>query len=166
MPALQHGASQFKVSFDQIREEFDKSDWARDNILIAVAGGQTDGTSGVREAADMTLRQEMEKFAHIIFASSIAQREFWLGRRDLTEEQLRDRYSGLKPCLHGSDGHDNPKVAAPDGDRYSWVKGTPQFDSLRQACIDPAGRAYVASKPPFRATPAQVISTVEIKDAS
>ena len=48
--------------------------------LIAVAGSETDGTSGVREAADKTLRQEIEKFAHVIFASSEAQREFWLGK--------------------------------------------------------------------------------------
>lgn len=163
--ALRHGASQFKVGFDQLREEFDKSDWAKENILVAVAGSQTDGTSGVREAADATLREEMEKFAHVIFASSVGQREFWLGRLDLTEEQLRNRYGGPKPCLHGSDAHESPKVGAPDGARYSWVKGAPQFDSLRQACIDPAGRAYVGRRPPFRATPAQVISTVELGGA-
>jgi hypothetical protein len=163
--ALRHGAGQFKVSFDQLREEFDKFDWARENILVAVAGGQTDGTSGVRDAADTTLRQEMEKFADVIFASSVAQREFWLGLRDIAPEQLRARYRGLKPCLHGSDGHDIPSTAKPDGDRFSWVKGALKFDTLRQACIDPAGRAYVGEKPPIRATPTQVISTVEFKGA-
>ena len=40
-----------------------------------------DGTSGLRQAADATLRQEIEKFSHIIFASSEAQREFWRGER-------------------------------------------------------------------------------------
>src|SRR6202022_681239 len=39
------------------------------------------------------------------------------------------------------------------------------FDSLRQAIIDPAGRAFVGSAPPFRAAPSQVISAVEIMGA-
>src|SRR5579859_4869591 len=118
-------------------------------------------------ASDATLRQEIEKFAHIIFASSPAQRDFWLGRKSgVGEDVLREQYNGCKPCLHGSDAHGPASVAKPDGDRYSWVKGALEFDALRQACIDPAGRAYVGAQPPFRATPARVISTVELLGAS
>jgi hypothetical protein len=79
--ALKVGSEQFKVSFDQLRAVYKESSWAQQNILIAVAGSETDGTSGVREAADATLRQEVEKFTHMIFASSLAQRDFWLGKR-------------------------------------------------------------------------------------
>lgn len=164
--ALRHGAGQFKVSFDQLREEFDKSEWAKANILIAVSGGQTDGTSGIRDDAGATLREEIEKFADVIFASSSAQREFWLGLRNKTSEQLRSRYGGLKPCLHGSDGHENNKVGVPDQDRFSWVKGGLEFDSLRQACIDPAGRAFVGPTPPEVGNPSQLISRIEITGAT
>lgn len=132
---------------------------------MAVAGSATDGSSGVREGADATLRQEIEKFAHVIFASSPSQREFWLGRKALGEGELRRRYGGLKPCLHGSDAHDQRSVGLPDGDRYSWVKGALCFDALKQACIDPAGRAFVGAEPPVSATPSQVISSVEISGA-
>lgn len=164
--AFRHGASQFKVNFGELRGEFGKSDWAQANMLIAVSGAETDGTSGIRESGDATLRQEIEKFAHIIFASSPAQREFWLGRKaGIGAEVLKSRYGGLKPCLHGSDAHDQSTVAKPVGDRYSWVKGALVFDSLRQACIDPAGTAFVGARPPFRATPARVISAVELTGA-
>ena len=67
--ALAHGATQFKVNFDQLRRVMRESDWAKANILIAVAGAAGDGTSGLRQAADATMRQEIEKFAHIIFSS-------------------------------------------------------------------------------------------------
>src|SRR5438876_3181369 len=133
----------FKVSFEQLKQTYKDSSWAQRNILIAVAGSETDGTSGVREAADATLRQEVEKFAHVIFASSVAQREFWLGRGKASEAELQIRYSGPKPCMHGSDAHEMRTVGMPDGDRYSWIKGAIEFDTLRQACIDPAGRAFV-----------------------
>lgn len=163
--ALAHGANQFKVNFQKLREVFSESGWAKKNILIAVAGGATDGTSGVRGAADQTIRREIEGFAHVIFAGSSAQREFWLGQRDLDSGEMRSRYGGLKPCLHGCDAHKLDDIAAPFGDRFSWIKGGLEFDALRQACIDPSGRAYVGAEPPASATPSQVISGIEILGA-
>lgn len=163
--ALRHGATQFKVNFDQLRKVVHESEWATKNILIAVAGAAGDGTSGLRQAADTTVREEIEKFAHIIFSSSPAQREFWLGQRAVTTEQLRDRYDGAKPCLHGSDSHDQQSVGQPVDNRYSWIKGALEFDALRQACIDPEGRAYVGEQPPRTALPSQVISQIKIDDA-
>ncbi|MGX0624029.1 hypothetical protein ACUXAV_006761 [Cupriavidus metallidurans] len=59
-PALVEGATQFKVNFDSLRKAFKESAWASNNILIAIAGGEGDGTSGVRQAADKTIRQELE----------------------------------------------------------------------------------------------------------
>ena len=163
--ALAYGANQFKVNFQKLREVFSESGWAKKNILIAVPGGATDGTSGVREAADQTIRREIEGFAHVIFAGSPAQREFWLGQRDLGPDEIRTRYGGLKPCLHGSDAHKLDDVASPFGNRFSWIKGGLEFDALRQACIDPEGRAYVGEQPPRSAMPSQVISHVRIGDA-
>lgn len=160
--ALAHGSQQFKVSLDQLRENYKGSGWAKDNVLIAVCGHIDDGTSGVRDAADATLREEIEKFAHVIFASSPKQRDFWLGWGPLSEEDIRQRYGGLKPCLHGSDAHDHASVGAPAQNRFSWVKGEVRFDTLRQACIDPASRAYVGETPPLGAIPSQVISDVHI----
>lgn len=163
--ALRAGAGQFKVSFNDLRSEYGKSDWAKQNILVAVAGSQGDGTSGVRDSADRTLREEVEAFAHVIFSSSPAQREFWLGRKALAPEKLIERYAGLKPCLHGSDGHSVERSGTPDAQRYSWIKGAPIFDSLHQAWIDPASRAFVGEAPPPGATPSEVISSVTIAGA-
>jgi energy-coupling factor transporter ATP-binding protein EcfA2 len=163
--ALAHGATQFKVNFTELRDVFRESDWAKKNILIAVAGGTGDGTSGLREAADATVREEIEKFAHIIFTSSPVQREFWLGKKNMTAQQLRDRFDGCKPCLHGSDAHEQNAVGQPAGDRFSWVKGAATFDALRQACIDPEGRAHVGADPPRSAMPSQVIDSVEAIDS-
>lgn len=163
--ALERGSEQFKVSFDQLKQVYADSTWAQQNILIAVAGSETDGTSGVRDGADVTLRQEVEKFAHVILASSSAQRDFWLGRGAASEDELWLRYDGPKPCLHGSDAHDHRTVGAPHGNRHSWIKGAPSFDTLRQACIDPAGRAFVGAEPPITAIPSQTIEAIEIKGA-
>ena len=120
----------------------------------------------MRQAADATLRQEIEKFSHVIFASSPAQREFWLGHHSVSIDELRTRYNGCKPCLHGSDAHDVLSTGHPTDNRFCWIKGALTFDALRQACIDPADRAYVGLEPPQHALPSQVISQVEINHAS
>lgn len=163
--ALIHGALQFKVNFKSLRLAFEGSAWARENILIAIAGGEGDGTSGLRQASDQTIRQELENFADIIFASSTAQREFWLGMRSLDRTQLEARYRGCKPCLHGSDAHEHHTIGKPTDDRFCWIKGSLTFDALKQACIDPAGRAYVGAEPPKGATPSQVVSEVQFINA-
>lgn len=163
--ALAHGATQFKVNFKELQTVISESGWAKDNILIAVAGGSSDGTAGVRGAADQTIRQEIEKFAHIIFASSSAQKDFWLGLKAMTAHDIRKRYGGLKPCLHGCDAHNHADIAKPDDDRYSWIKGELSFDALRQACIDPENRACVGQEPPSFATPSQVIASIKITNS-
>ena len=163
--ALSEGANQFKVNFKDLINVYRDSDWAKKNILIAVAGGAKDGTAGIRAASDQVIREEIEKFADIIFAGSPAQREFWLGQRSLTARQVQDRYGGLKPCLHGSDAHKIEDVGLPFGDRFSWIKGALEFDSLRQACIEPTQRAFVGPEPPPAATPSQVIASVRVHEA-
>lgn len=163
--ALAHGATQFKVSFAQLKAAYAESGWAKANILIGVAGGSGDGTSGLHQATDQTLRQEIEKFAHFIFTSSQAQREFWLGQRSLTSQELQDRYDGCKPCMHGSDAHNLTTTAKPVGDRFSWIKGALTFEALRQACIDPANRAFVGTEVPKAAMPSQVIAQINIGNA-
>ena len=71
----------------------------------------------------------------------------------------------MKPCLHGSDAHKLEDVATAFGDRFSWIKGDLEFDALRQACIDPSGRAHIGAEPPAVATPSQVISQLEVISA-
>jgi ABC-type molybdenum transport system ATPase subunit/photorepair protein PhrA len=164
--ALETGSIQFKVNFDELRKVWKESEWVQRNALVAVAGGSTDGTSGLKEDSSFTaLRREIETFAHIIFASQPQQRNFWLGKGAASVEELVANWGGCKPCLHGSDAHTNDKVGRPDLDRFCWIKGDLTFESLRQACIEPEGRALVESEPPRGALPSQTVEHVEVSNA-
>jgi hypothetical protein len=164
--ALAQGCQQFKVSLDELRKAFNGMAWAKQNILVAVAGGSGDGSSGVRDAADATLRQEIDKFADVISDANTKQRDYWLGLGVLSADEIRRRYDGLKPCLHGSDAHSHATVGVPDQNRYCWIKGEPSFEALLQACIDPADRAYVGETAPIGAIHSQIIDEVRLLDAS
>jgi hypothetical protein len=161
--ALAHGCTQYKVSRENLMDAYDKMPWARENILIAVAGG-SDGTSGLKDGADKTQREEIEKAAHAIFSGSPKQRDFWLGFGAVSPDHLRERFKGLKPCLWGCDAHEIPRIGEPDEGRLCWIKGAPTFDALRQACIDPE-RAFVGLEPPLPALESQIITSVVIENA-
>jgi hypothetical protein len=166
--ALRAGTNQFKVSITNLKDSFAKSAWAQDNILVAVAAGTNDGTSGVRDAGGSleATRQEIERFAHVIFAGAPKQREFWLGDGVLSPGELASKFDGPKPCLHGSDAHSLAKVGKPDNDRFTWLKGDATFETLRQACLEPRERAIVAPAPPSGALPHRVIKEIAVSAAS
>lgn len=163
--ALRVGAAQFKVEVHRLREAFDNNRWARENILVGVAGG-SDGTSGLQnDSGFAAFRQEIERLSDVIFASQVSQREFWGGQRAASVAELVRDYRGPKPCLHGSDAHELGKVGVPDGDRFCWIKGDLTFESLRQACLEPLQRAMVSSEPPTGAITHRVADGVSLTNA-
>jgi hypothetical protein len=165
--ALKIGTTQFKIEISQLREAWQKSEWAQTNGLIAVSGGDRDGTSGLRdsEGAFGALRKEVEALAHIIFSGNPKQRDFWLGKGTATPAELDATWGGKKPCLHGSDAHEHAKVGAPDRDRYCWLKGDITFETLRQTCIDPDGRVFIGLEPPRGGLPSHTITELEVLNA-
>ncbi len=132
---------------------------------MAVAGSNRDGTAGLQGDDSYALtRREIERFSHIIFAATPKQRDFWLGKGKLDRTQIETRYHSLKPCLHGSDAHREADVAAPDLERYCWLKGDATFETLRQALIEPEERVWLGPAPPPHHVPQAAIEVVSSTD--
>ena len=165
--ALSEGANQFKVNFDQLREAWKKNEWVRRHALVAVAGGEKDGTSGLRDNSDSfnAQRKEIEGFAHIVFSANPKQVDFWLGKGAATVAELDRGWNGCKPCLHGSDAHDALRIGQPDQTRRCWIKGDLTFETLRQACIEPDGRVHIGPEPPRGPLQSQTIQTLSVSNA-
>ena len=162
LQALKVGSEQFKVDPDSLIAAFEQSAWARANILIAIAASSKDGTAQLQTEGGLTAtRRKLERAAHIIFSSKPGDREFWLGKTKMTPKSLNDQFGGLKPCLHGSDHF----AGQPALQRYCWLKGDLTFDTLRQACIEPEGRAFVGEEAPKGGFPSSTIVGVSISDA-
>lgn len=166
--ALSEGANQFKANLDQLRNAWKKNGWVRSHALIAVAGGEKDGTSGLRDdtGSFAAQRKEIEGFAHIIFSANPKQVDFWLGRGAVSSEQLEREWNGCKPCLHGSDAHDVSRVGQPAQDRRCWIKGDLTFETLRQACIEPEGRVHIGSEPPRGALSGHIVNELSVSNAA
>ncbi|HKV37645.1 MAG TPA: ATP-binding protein, partial [Blastocatellia bacterium] len=160
--ALQRGAAQFKVTLQNLRELWRTDIWFRKNCLVAVSGSLGDGTGGLQgDDSFAATRQEIEGFSHIIFASTPSARDFWLGKRPGHDRAVIEQaYGALKPCLNGSDAHDNQKVGNPDLERYCWINGDLTFETLRQAVIEPEERAWIGRSSPAHSQPSTFIRSV------
>lgn len=161
------GANQFKVSLDQLRAALQKHEWVKHNMLIAVAGGQKDGTSGLRDANDSwaAQRKNIEKLANIVFSSNPKQIAFWLGQGSLSVADLEEQYNGRKPCLHGSDAHGLDAVGVPAQQRNCWIKGDLSFESLRQVCLEPEERVVITPEPPRGGLQSHTIESLQVTNA-
>ena len=158
--ALAHGANQFKVSFDDLKNLFHQSDWLQRNVIVAIAAGD-DGLGGLsKDSSFAALRKELARFAQVIFSGQPNERQFWLDELHLAASGLRP-----KPCLHGSDAHDLAKVLNPDGQRLCWIKGDSSFESLRQTLVEPDRRVWIGAQPPTEAAGAATIKSLHVQSA-
>lgn len=164
--ALEVGANQFKINFDELRDAIKRSQWFQNNVLIAIAGSSRDGTAGLQEDSSFdALRVELERRSHIIFSANPKLINFWLGKGKASKLQLLEKWGGCKPCMHGSDAHGNDNVGKPDQDRFNWIKGDITFDSLKQAVIEPESRVFIGKEPPISSMPSYTMDRIEVKDA-
>ena len=66
----------------------------------------------------------------------------------ISVEGLRERSGATKPAYMARMCIILMRVGQPEHNRFSWIKGAATSDTLRQACIDPEHRAFVADQPP------------------
>lgn len=163
--ALKAGAEQFKITPSNLNTAFKNSQWARDNIMVAIQAGRNDGTAQLQENNLKALREELQRSSHIIFSGRPGDREYWCGNGVDSIEDLRKTYGGPKPCLHGCDAHEQEKVGNPDENRYCWIRGDLTFETLRQICFEPELRVYIGKEPPNGARPSDTINSIRVVGA-
>jgi DNA repair ATPase RecN len=152
--AFREGVNQFKVGFDTFQEWWSREPWLVQHTLIAVANSSSDGPSGLRDGGFQSTREEIYRFAHIIFSGKPNDRTFFLGQSPSGWGHNK------KPCLHGSDAHENTKLFHPNLDRFCWIKADPTFDGLRQTLYEPEDRVFIGPTPPTYFDPGSVISAI------
>lgn len=164
--AFRHGVNQFKPDFTTFRDWFFDQGWLRENSLVAMANGK-DGPSGLsKDAGFKATREELYRFAQVIFSGKPADRKYFLGEGSDAADEVIRKNGSLKPCVHGSDAHDEEKLFEPDMQRYCWIKADPTFEGLRQTLYEPADRVHIGATPPTAIDDSKVIAKVSFHDAT
>jgi energy-coupling factor transporter ATP-binding protein EcfA2 len=147
--ALRIGANQFKVDFTRLCEWRERDPWLKANTLVAIPNGN-DGLGGVPRGDQGTFaatREALGRYAHIILSSNSNDKRYWLGYGTDSAAEVRRKYGGIKPCLHGSDAHSIDRLTSP-GDRLCWIKAEPTWRGFLQVLAEPEDRLFIGPVPP------------------
>ena len=163
--AFKGGVNVFKPSFDTFRDWYIDNEWLRTNSLVVIANSK-DGASGLsKDAGFAAQREELYRFAQIVFSGNPKDREYFLGKGTDSESEVLRKCGSLKPCIHGSDAHQESKLFEPDQQRYCWIKADPTFEGLRQILYEQQDRVYIGPTPPAAIDESKIIDSVVIAGA-
>jgi len=159
------GINNFTVDPKSIKELLDKSPNFKNNALVIVSNSNKDGNSGLQKHYDMFegdpsaldgVRRTIYFLSNAIFSGNAKDVAYFLGKRldskpDVTsEEKIAERIKVLaergsfKACLVGCDAHTEADLFK----KFTWIKGSLDFDGLRQIIFEPEQRADIGINEP------------------
>lgn len=173
--AYKIGIGQFIPTIDTLKSVFDQNPDLKNNTIIVVSNSSNDGVSGVTKnysyfdtntkTSDLdATRQSIYQFSDAVFSSNINDIEYFLGKRSDGVEEVKRKCRSLKPCVHGSDAHQNEKIFEPDQQKYCWIKAEPTFNGLKQILYEPEERVKISQTLPDYKSEYYVIDKVEFID--
>jgi predicted ATPase len=175
--AYKKGIEQFVVSKDTLDGVFRHDPELRDHVLILVSNSTGDGVSGAANHSDyfdtstgqsqMTaFRQSVYQFVDAIFSATPNDIAYFIGKKSgYPASEVILSCGRLKPCVHGSDAHDNAALFEPDQNRYCWIKADPVFNGLKQIVYEPEERVRIGALKPENKSDYFVIDRVEFDDS-
>jgi ABC-type cobalamin/Fe3+-siderophores transport system ATPase subunit len=174
--AYQEGIGQFVLELSDLEKVFERKE-LRKNTIIAVSNNDGDGASGTVKHISYLLgskgsqldstRFKIYSFSDFVFSSSSSDVNYFLGNTDKdTEEEVKEKYGKLIPCVHGSDAHTNSDLFEPDKKKYCWIKANPTFEGLKQIKFEPDERVKIQEIKPDDKSIYQVIDHVKYQDNS
>lgn len=172
--AYKKGIECFVPSISEVKQLFESDAELRAHVVIGVSNSTSDGVSGATNHSDylesgdnqlIAFRQDVYKFADIIFSAKPSDISFFLGQKENCPVQKVKKECGkLMPCVHGSDAHQNDKIFEPNLKRYCWIKADPTFNGLKQIIYEPEERVRISDVLPETKPDYYIIDRVEYRD--
>ena len=139
-------------------------------IAMAYSGHGSLGEINWEEGRATNVKHQLLGFADICITSNEKDINFLLGKHKSTpKEEIEKLFGNLKPCVWGSDAHKNENICHPsNGDtyKYTWIKGMPNFDGLKQIIFEPKNRVKVQELNPRNKSDYMIIDKVKFKNNS
>ena len=169
---LELGSNQFKVAHTDLFKIFVGDKKLRENCFLIIPNSNKDGNSALQDDdAYEATRCEIYRQVDAIFCPTPRDIKYFLGLspepKNKEEEKkqienIKNKYGSLKPCIHGSDAHDNQKICKPDLNRFTWIKADPTFEGLKQITYEPKDRVYIGADKPEQKAPYEIIQSIKI----
>jgi ABC-type lipoprotein export system ATPase subunit len=153
----QKGVENFVVSHESLQKLWDENETFRENTIIAVSNSNCDGASAFQKHFDFFegvetgsldgLRRSIYHLSQVIFSGNPEDKEYFLGKKVDDEFIVKTKCGSLKPCIHGSDAHNEDNLFKPEQNRYCWIKADTTFEGLKQIIYEPNDRVFIGEEP-------------------
>lgn len=168
------GLDNFVVSFDSLKEVWEKKEDFKENTIIAVSNSSNDGASGLQMHYDIFegnepgsldgVRKAIYCLSQMILSGNPQDRAYFLGKKADRPDVVIQKCGSLKPCIHGSDAHTEEKLFVPDENRYCWIKADLTFEGLKQVIYEPEDRVCIQELIPEEKQIYHLIDSGSFKD--
>ena len=171
--AYKAGVDHFAISYDQLHKLFEGNVDLRENTLIVVSNSRNDGNSGLQQHYDMftgddssldEVRRAIYYLSDAIFSGNPRDVDYFLGKGPDSKEKLITNIRSLKPCIHGSDAHEENKMFEPDDHRYCWIKADLTFNGLKQILYEPEERVKIQELKPEEKKAYHIIESITLNE--
>jgi hypothetical protein len=165
MAPLHVGAMTAVVNLDHLVEILTKGDRFKDKYLMVLADDYANLIPW--DGQDHLTRKMLVQQAEMVLTSNRSTIQWCLGRPPFMggPEAFAKEFKSLKPCIHGSDAHELPRighpcakagekdhVCTPDSTdcepRFCWIKADATFEGLRQLLYEPSERVRIQPEDP------------------
>lgn len=109
------------------------------------------------------VKLDLMGMADIFYASNIKDIRFVRGEI-MGEVKTKKMFGNIKSSIWGSDAHEYQTMCHPsrgDNLRYTWIKGIPSFDGLKQILLEPYDRVYIGENSPQAKMEYKVIDSIQ-----
>ncbi|MGM0825106.1 MAG: TrlF family AAA-like ATPase [Pseudomonadota bacterium] len=139
---LVEGFNNLNVKEDQIFKAL-KKDCFEGKCLIAI--GKTEWADLKWTDASIATKKSIINKADMVFTSAESVETFLKAKSQLTAQGVNDLLLDCSDAHHFSSSEDKDRI----GKCFTWLKGDPTFDGLKQAINEPLERVFVGDCPPL-----------------
>lgn len=172
---IKAAVERFIIPWEQIDKLFQNDPELRKHVFIGITNNSKDGLSGVgkKELCEYSSGKQTDLYLQsiysacdMIFSATPSDINYFLGKKNNCPKQsIIEKYGSLKPCIIGSDAHDNNSLFEPAGKRYCWIKADPTFNGLKQILFEPEDRVRIQETEPDKKENYFVIDSIELNIA-
>jgi ABC-type cobalamin/Fe3+-siderophores transport system ATPase subunit/predicted nucleic acid-binding Zn-ribbon protein len=111
---------------------------------------------------DYSTRKNLYQQCHCYMTSNVKTAAWALA--DGQEEERKNEFGSLKPCIWGSDAHEYERMFQPANDKFCWIKAEQSFEGLLQILYEPRERVTIQKGYPDEKDVHQIIQSIQFED--
>ncbi len=176
---IEVGAGNAVVSLENVIKVLTEDKRFKDKYILVVA--EQIWSDIAWEGQDHQTRKTLLQASDMVFSSNAKTSQWCLGKDPYKEGEgaFRKEFKTLKPCIHGSDGHELNELLRPcalrgkkghvcnDTDcemRFCWVRANPSFEGLRQLLYEPEERVSIQPTDPTFLKSGLSLESIDIEE--